>query len=416
MIQIKPDKLQGLVPRMLELTSRSTPWHRRDWRAGTLELVDEALAETLVPGTSESAQKELLNHMRQALGSDAGITSVQKELDKTVKGISPTHGSGSHNVFLAKYYAEDIRETYLKNWADIFDSPSKAGKLDIEGTAKRIVSHLLYCGMPAPSAYKIIHQHKESTNVIEFSALLRELDKKLKDTARYYSFAVPVDRAPSFLHSTGQPCRWMTPKQLKSWKRTYAPAAEQIRHHGGFILTVRGRDVNEAANEARSSLSQLSFKFRSGSDNQFSILRIMWSKENGNAFLTRKQAQPLKLRAFQRANSLHCLDIGARTRNILAIIEPLQTHDPHVAIVNGWVAIESLLVDTEESDRIGAARMARVVAASYFRTEMTWLTSNYARAYEHICPIASQIGRTEKASNEQDSWLKPSFRGRVSTT
>lgn len=136
MIEIQPDKLQGLVPRMLELTSRTTPWHRRDWRAGTLELVNEALAETLVPGTSESAQKELQSHMRQALGSDAGITSNQKELEKAIKGISPAHGTSSHNVFLAKYYAEDIRETYLQNWADIFDSPSKAGNLDIEGTAK----------------------------------------------------------------------------------------------------------------------------------------------------------------------------------------------------------------------------------------------------------------------------------------
>lgn len=53
MIIVKPDKLKGLVPRMLELTSRTTPWHRRDWRAGTLELVEEALNEAMIPGTKE---------------------------------------------------------------------------------------------------------------------------------------------------------------------------------------------------------------------------------------------------------------------------------------------------------------------------------------------------------------------------
>lgn len=105
----------------------------------------------------------------------------------------------------------------------------------------------------------------------------------------------------------------------------------------------------------------------------------------------------MKLRAFQRADALHDLEIGTKPRNILAIIEPLQTNNPHVALVNGWVAIESLLVDSGEDDRIGAERMARVVAASYFRTEMTWLAKNYADRYKEKCSIAAQI-KNEGAS------------------
>lgn len=78
MITVKPEKLVGLVPRMLELTSRTTPWHRRDWRAGTLELVEEALSEALIPGTREKALTELREHMAKALRDDRGVSRIQK--------------------------------------------------------------------------------------------------------------------------------------------------------------------------------------------------------------------------------------------------------------------------------------------------------------------------------------------------
>lgn len=395
MIIIKPEKLEGIVPRMLELTSRTTPWHRRDWRAGTLELVDEALNESRIPGTSSAALKELRGHMRKALGNDLGVSSIQKNLNSIVDNIGSASNANSHDVQLAEKHAQDLKQTYLQNWADVFESPSKAGNLDVEGTAKRIVSHLLYCGVPAPSIYSVIHDYKTADDHCEFSTLLRELDKRIKYKAKNFSFAVPVDRAPDFLHSSTPPSEWLSAKQLKQWKHKHAPQAKTERQHGGFILNVQARDVNEAASQAQQLLSQLSFKFESGSENRFSILPVMWSKEKGNSFPTRRGIQPLKLRAFQRADTLHHLEIGNKPRNILAIIEPLQTNNPHVALVNGWVAIESLLVDSGEDDRIGAERMARVVAASYFRTEMTWLAKNYADRYKGECSVAAQIKNAE---------------------
>lgn len=395
MITVKPEKLGGLVPRMLELTSRTTPWHRRDWRAGTLELVEEALSETRIPGTSAEALKELREHMTTALKDDPGVSITQRNLIGCVKDIGPSSDPNSYDVQLAQHHAQDLKQTYLQNWADIFNEPDQAGQLDVEGTAKRIVSHLLYCGVPAASIYKVIHDRKVSSEIYDFSSVLRELDNRTKYNVKDFHFAVPVDRAPDFIHSSPLPPGWLNPKQLKQWKHKNAPQADSVRHHGGFILTVQARDVNEAADEAQRLLSQLSFKFKSGSTNGFSILPTMWSEERGKSFPTQRASQPLKLRAFQRADALHHLEINPKARNILAIIEPLQTNDSHVAVVNGWVAIESLLVDSNEADRIGAERMARVVAASYFRTELTWLASNYAEAYKNQCSIAEQIRNSE---------------------
>lgn len=394
MITVKPEKLEGLVPRMLELTSRTTPWHRREWRAGTLELVEETLSEALIPGTREKALAELREHMTKALGDDHGVSPTQRNLIACVKNLSPTSDPDSHDVRLAQLHAQDLKQTYMQNWADIFDAPDKAGQLDVEGTAKRIISHLLYCGVPASSVYTVIHTWQIAPEEFEFSSVLRDLDKKIKYQSKDFSFAVPVDRLPDFLYSSSHPLGWLTPKQLKQWKYKNAPQADSVRHHGGFILTVRSRDVNEAAIEAQRLLSQLSFKFQSGSENRFSILPLMWSQEKGNSFPTQRISKPLKLRAFQRANALHHLEISPQTRNILAIVEPLQTNNSHVAVVNGWVALESLLVDSDEDDRIGAERMARIVAASYFRAEIVWLARNYSNVYKNKCPVAEQIRNT----------------------
>lgn len=78
MIVNQPQNLDGLVPRILELTSRITPWHRRNWRAGTLEIVEEMLNEALVPGTQERALKEMKTHMTNVLVKDEGAASIKK--------------------------------------------------------------------------------------------------------------------------------------------------------------------------------------------------------------------------------------------------------------------------------------------------------------------------------------------------
>ena len=80
MIVIQPEKLSGIVPRMLELTSRLTRWHRRDWRAGTLELIEETLNEALIPGTHGEALKEMRSHLSRAVGADPAVTPEQKQI------------------------------------------------------------------------------------------------------------------------------------------------------------------------------------------------------------------------------------------------------------------------------------------------------------------------------------------------
>lgn len=397
MIVFKLEKLSGMVPRMLELTSRLTRWHRRDWRAGTLELVEETLNEALIPGTHGEALKEMRSHLSRALGADPAVTPEQKRIIECLDSINPLNGVDGYDAQLAWRLCKDIERFYIQQWASIFDDAGTAGTVDVEGSAKRIVSHLLYLGVPAASVYKILQERHQATEQHSFSDVLRELDRRTKLVPKKFTFAIPVDRDPTFLHLRPFPSDWLNAKELREWKDRHAPNASSLRHHGGFLLTVDARDVNEAADVVRALLPQLAFKFESDTKGSFSVLSKMWSQEKGTAFTTRRYPEELKLQAFRRAEMLPKLEIEPDVRNMLAIVEPLKSMTSHVVVVNGWVAIESLLVGPGEPDRIGAERMAGIVAAAYFRTELAWLAGNYVRKYGENGPLGCGIAKAENS-------------------
>lgn len=184
MIEIKPEKLSGMVPRMLELTSRLTRWHRRDWRAGTLELVDETLEEALIPGTREEALKAMRSYLQEAVGRDPAVRPKQRQIIQALESINPLNGEASYAAQLAKRLSSEIRQTYLLQWAEIFDDPGEAGKLDVEGSAKRIISHVLYLGIPAASVYRLFKERQEASEPCSFSDVLRELDQRVKSPTK----------------------------------------------------------------------------------------------------------------------------------------------------------------------------------------------------------------------------------------
>lgn len=399
MIDVKTGNLDGLVPRLLELTSRKTPWHRQLWRAGTLEVVREMLGEALIPGTRETALKHMRRHVEEVLSRDEGATTTKAQLLKNIKEFSNQPSGDDYFVQMAERYADELAKDYLPNWAQILEDEERCKSLNVEGTARRLISHLLYRGLPNATVYSFFNELENDQSRISISDALRQIDAREKRSPTYYTFAVPLVAAPSFLHYAA-PENWLTAKDLKEWKHKHAPRAEKVRHHGGFLLRVSARDINEAADEAINQLTQLKFKFWAGSSNRFTISDVMWSEETKASFLThhQKNNDALKIRAFERAETLHDLHLSAKTRNILAVMEPLRMDNAQVAIVNGWTALESLLVGSQEDDILGAERIATIVAASYFRTEMAWLAKNFVDSYSGTCPHASSIAAMDSSS------------------
>lgn len=86
----------------------------------------------------------------------------------------------------------------------------------------------------------------------------------------------------------------------------------------------------------------------------------------------------INLASFDRLDRLQDLTTADYLANTLSLVEPLQTAAPHIAVISGWSAIESLLVGPADDEGIIAtSRFSLIIAASLMRAEFTWLAKTY---------------------------------------
>ncbi|MDU0479749.1 hypothetical protein QVA66_10940 [Staphylococcus chromogenes] len=223
----------GLVTRMLELVSRNTTWHRKNWRASTLELVSDVIEESQIAGTKERALRELREYLATALKGDPGIRQDQLAILGVVGKIDPTSSDASNRVCLARQYLQDMQESYLDNWIEYLRNPSSfQDDEDIEGAAKKIIAHLTYGRLSEESIYATLRASELDSGPGEaFLEKLQVLQRKLHSAKREFTFVVPLDKAPSFLFNKDLPKGWLTAAQVKEWKNKYAKVAPTPRHH-----------------------------------------------------------------------------------------------------------------------------------------------------------------------------------------
>jgi hypothetical protein len=171
---------------------------------------------------------------------------------------------------------------------------------------------------------------------------------------------------------------WMTATETANWKRRHAPEAKPVRHQGSFLVEITARDVNSAADAARDVIAHLKTKFQLGSRNSIGILPAMWSMQRRSEFPKVATNRMINLASFGRLGKLQNLTTADYLANTLALVEPLQTAAPHIAVISGWSAVESLLVGPADADDIVAARrFSLIIAASLMRAEFTWLAKTY---------------------------------------
>ncbi|SIN17553.1 Uncharacterised protein [Mycobacteroides abscessus subsp. abscessus] len=143
-----------------------------------------------------------------------------------------------------------------------------------------------------------------------------------------------------------------------------------------------------------STLPPTQTKFQLASPNSIGIHPKMWSMQKRSDFPTTATNRVINLAAFDRLGRLQDLTTADYLVNTLALVEPLQTAAPHIAVMSGWSAIESLLVGPADCDDIVAAkRFSLIIAASLMRAEFTRLAKTYAA--ENDDPDARALNQCE---------------------
>jgi hypothetical protein len=374
----EPPWLSGLTGRILELTSTQAPWHRRLWRGGTMELAQEFLTDSVRPGAREIAIADRRKHLMNALRTDHGIDDFGKRIETLAKEISTDSDPTSHAWIALRHHLAEMSDAYLTNWAVALRAPPSNRPVDTEGAARRLTAHILGSGMHKNSLHRWLRDVQSRPTAVTPDDFLRQADRRLKAPQKVFTFCVPVDKLPPFKITAETAPGWMTATETADWKHRHAPEAKPVRHQGSFLIEITARDVNSAADAARDVIAHLKTKFQLGSRNSIGILSAMWSMQRRSEFPTVATNRMINLASFGRLDKLQNLTTADYLANTLALVEPLQTAAPHIAVISGWSAIESLLVgpaDTE--DIVAARRFSLIIAASLMRAEFTRLAKTY---------------------------------------
>lgn len=230
------------------------------------------------------------------------------------------------------------------------------------------------------SLYGWVRSIQEDSSVsLTIGEFLREANQRLNRAKRQFTFCVPIETRVHFQITNAQTPGWMDATATAAWKRQHARSAASVRHYGSFLLEAEAHDVNSAAEQARSLISDLEAKIEIGTRAPIKVSAMMWSLEKGGDFPTRATNRLISVPAFERLGHVHDLAMPTYITNTLAFIHPLRTSAPHIAVMSGWSAIESLLVGpSDESDVVAAARFSLIVASSMVRAELTTLSRRYA--------------------------------------
>lgn len=374
----EPPQFEHFTARMMEIASTQAPWHRRLWRSGTLHIARELLDESVRPGVPDSSIADQRKYVSRVLTTDPGISKgYRHQVKRAVDAISSGITQESHGWIRLREHLTRIDDDYLANWASLFDSPRPDPDLDVEGAARRITAHILDAGMHKSSLFAWLRALQSSPEQLSIGELIREADSRLKSPARTYTFCVPFEKVGALRF--GHDSHWLTAQQTREWKSRHAPAAPGASQQGSLLLKIPASDVNAAADEARVQLSHLAAKFSLGSSKRIVFGASMWSKEKHSPFPTHATNRLINLRSFERLGKLQDLAVPAYIANAVALVQPLQTAPPHLAIMSGWAAIESLMVGPhDQNDAVAAERFALIVASSMVRAELTRLSIIYA--------------------------------------
>ena len=380
---LEGQQFDGFAARVMEVTSTSAPWHRLLWRGGTMQIARELLDESVRPGMREAAISDQRKYLTAALATDHGIPDRGVCVRDAVRAMKPGITELSHDWIALREHITNLDQAYLTEWAAAFDlAPANKHPLDTEGAARRIVSHLLDAGMHRSSLYAWVRSVQRDAATVSIGDFLREAHQRIASPQRTYTFCVPVANRPAFRIDEANAPGWMNAADTAAWKNEHAPSAASTRHYGSFLLEMTARDVNAAAEKARGTIADLAVKFEIGVTHAIRISPTMWSLEKHSEFPTHATNRIINVRAFERLGLTQQLTMPSYIANTLALLQPLRTGAPHIAVMSGWSAIESLLVGpADEQDVAAAARFSLIVAASMIRAELTRLSRRYIEVH-----------------------------------
>lgn len=195
-----------------------------------------------------------------------------------------------------------------------------------------------------------------------------------------YELALPMR---GLVGSVGRlPTTWLTQDKLTVWLRSHVDASLRLRQGGGLVFSVQARDPWAAVEFAGERLDSLAARVMVGTPGRQSLDPIGRAYVAGfaNPFPLDRPRRQVDVSALARAGVLLDHNLAALDGSLGAALELLALLEhsaPGGAVAGGWAAIEAVLSAGPNS--VDAAdELARLVACSFPRAELTTLAFRYA--------------------------------------
>ncbi|MEV4349116.1 hypothetical protein AB0J83_32060 [Actinoplanes sp. NPDC049596] len=408
----------GVHKRLLDYYSRSTPWNRQLWRLSSVLEIRELLEANRARHEgvlSESSVKYLSDGLIRRIRRDVGFGS-EKQRGIIVGAISRKLEPESHDAYVLGLLADQADESYLQNWADAV----RAGQPSPEVVSRAVGGSLLDAGFSAEFLHKWWTFHgRHAPGSTGIGDVIEEAVRLARRPAVRYTVLVPLVSSPPLpspaVKGVEASDNWLDATSVSDWLAQWVPEVKPLRQAGGLIVDIEARDVPAAVNKAATMVARLEARFRVGARRQLKFLDELFIIGEDVALPYALPPRRVEVHALQKTSAVFDLDLSAEVSSALELLEPLDLGTPAAAVAGSWAAIEALFVGPGDGrNRVTAAtRMARIVACSYVRAELTTL----ANAYSVECDdaLAGEIRRLQENIDRARTFEDALKTGRIST-
>jgi hypothetical protein len=314
--------------------------------------------------------KDLANHAVRLAGIDPGTgESTQRQLLQQALGTTVPH-DGLDYLTVAGI-TKDIEAQYLARWsaalADLNARPRP------ERAARAVAAHLLDLGFSSNFlhrwwTYRIRHEPGSRA----MADLLRDAHQLAQGVPRTFNVLIAFETAPR--SPAGLPPRWIDAPTVSAWLRQHRFDPHGIRQEGGMLFQLPARDADSAVEAATELLDNFAARLEISTNLPWKPpLPTAWVANEQHPFKIGRRTRKVHVRALEREAQVYSDSSPSIVDAALELLAPLQSSSPSAAVAGGWAAIEALL--SEPADRaIAAERLASLVACSYPRAELTFLS------------------------------------------
>ncbi len=365
------------VGRLLEFATPATPWHRRLWQSGPLQLGAELLELGASRGSAPAAKRDLQADLIASLAGDPGLGAHAKAIRSALPKDARDLTVGSHAWHGLAAALEASGPGYLTRWAAALAAGQRPSA---EFAARRLAAHLLDIGWSSSHLHRwTTYRVRHRPTVVGLPDLLLEAQADLSMPLRGFEFCVPLSRSPALPRPT--PAGWLTAKQTAAWRVAHVPTSRPLRQYGAVLLTVSAHDVYSAADFVRSRLADLVTRFTVGGRRPLEFAAEMWVAGRPEPLPVAGSPRRVEVHAFERQDRLFDGELPPELASALAMLASLDRGAAPAAVTGAWSAVESLLTGPSDgANSVAANRLALVVAASHLRAELTVLAWSHARS------------------------------------